>query len=184
MKKIIDKIINEEEGIKEKENDKEVSIGCDCCCSSESTALATITTDKKGYSNKKDQIQTTIHNGLSNEKLLIVIGLVLTIPIVLLDIIFSDSYLINVVSLALSTPVQVLLGKPFYVRFIQAIKHKKGFTTDTLVVLSTSIAYFYSLATTAMGSAHGVQFFEASASVLTIFTIGEYLEGRELLQNQ
>src|SRR5215212_3659626 len=180
MKKIIDKIINEEEGIKEKENDKEVSIGCDCCCSSESTALATITTDKKGYSNKKDQIQTTIHNGLSNEKLLIVIGLVLTIPIVLLDIIFSDSYLINVVSLALSTPVQVLLGKPFYVRFIQAIKHKKGFTTDTLVVLSTSIAYFYSLATTAMGSAHGVQFFEASASVLTIFTIGEYLEGRVL----
>jgi P-type Cu+ transporter len=181
MKKIIDKIINEEEGIKEKENDKEVSIGCDCCCSSsESTPLATITTDKKGYSNKKDQIQTTIHNGLSNEKLLIVIGLVLTIPIVLLDIIFSDSYLINVVSSALSTPVQVLLGKPFYVRFIQAIKHKKGFTTDTLVVLSTSIAYFYSLATTAMGSAHGVQFFEASASVLTIFTIGEYLEGRVL----
>jgi Cu+-exporting ATPase len=179
MKKIIDKIINEE-GIKEKENDKEVSIGCDCCCSSESTPLATITTDKKDYSNKKDQIQTTIHNGLSNEKLLIAIGLVLTIPIVLLDIIFSDSYLINVVSLALATPVQVLLGKPFYVRFIQAIKHKKGFTTDTLVVLSTSIAYFYSLATTAMGSAHGVQFFEASASVLTIFTIGEYLEGRVL----
>ena len=179
MKKIIDKIINEE-GIKEKENDKEVSIGCDCCCSSESTPLATITTDKKDYSNKKDQIQTTIHNGLSNEKLLIAIGLVLTIPIVLLDIIFSDSYLINVVSLALATTVQVLLGKPFYVRFIQAIKHKKGFTTDTLVVLSTSIAYFYSLATTAMGSAHGVQFFEASASVLTIFTIGEYLEGRVL----
>ena len=70
MKKIIDKIINEEERIKEKENDKEVSIGCDCCCSSESTPLATITTDKKGYSNKKYQIQTTIHNGLSNEKAL------------------------------------------------------------------------------------------------------------------
>ena len=48
MKKIIDKIINEEERIKEKENDKEVSIGCHCCCSSsESTPLATITTDKK-----------------------------------------------------------------------------------------------------------------------------------------
>jgi hypothetical protein len=79
MKKIIDKIINEEEeGIKEKENDKEASIGCDCCSSSssESTRLATITTDKKGYSNKKDQIEkTTTHNGLSNEKLLIIIGL-------------------------------------------------------------------------------------------------------------
>ena len=185
MKKITDKIINEEEEIKEeKENGKVMSIGCDCC-SCESTPLATTTTTvettkvKNGYSNKKDQIATT-RTGLSNEKLLILIGLVLTILIVLLDTIFSDSYFINIVSLVLATPVQVLLGKPFYIRFIKAIGHKKGFTTDTLVVLSTSIAYLYSLITTVMGSSHTLQFFEASASVLTIFTIGEYLEDRVL----
>jgi P-type Cu+ transporter len=183
VKRINDKIINEEE-IKEKENGKVMSIGCDCC-SCESRPLATTTTTvettkaKNGYSNKKDQIATT-YTGLSNEKLLILIGLVLTIPIVLLDIIFSDSYFINIVSLVLATPVQVLLGKPFYTRFIKAIRHKKGFTTDTLVVLSTSIAYLYSLITTVMGSSHTLQFFEASASVLTIFTIGEYLEARVL----
>jgi Cu+-exporting ATPase len=109
--------------------------------------------------------------------LLIVIGLSLTIPIVLLQI-FSDSYAINLLSLAFATPVQILLGRPFYIRFIGAIIHKKGFTTDTLVVLSTTVAYIYSLINVTSGS--HVQFFEASSSVLTIFTIGEYLESRVL----
>jgi P-type Cu+ transporter len=51
------------------------------------------------------------------------------------------------------------------------------------VVLSTSVAYFYSLITMISGGEfahHMLQFFEASASVLTIFTIGEYLESRVL----
>ena len=117
------------------------------------------------------------YNVFLNEKLLIVIGLSLTIPIVLLQI-FSDSYAINLLSLAFATPVQILLGRPFYIRFIGAIRHKKGFTTDTLVVLSTTVAYIYSLINVTSGS--HVQFFEASSSVLTIFTIGEYLESRIL----
>ncbi|MGH9954491.1 MAG: heavy metal translocating P-type ATPase, partial [Nitrososphaeraceae archaeon] len=77
-----------------------------------------------------------------------------------------------------ATPVQILLGRPFYIRFYKAIRYRKPFTTDTLVVLSTSIAYGYSLISILTGS--GILFFEASASVLTIFTIGEYLEGRVL----
>lgn len=108
-------------------------------------------------------------------KFLIVLGLVLTIPIVILetlhDLAFTDYIL-----LALATPIQFLLGKPFYVRFYKAIKHRHGLTADTLVVLSTSIAYFYSLVTTILGQ--HAPFFEASSSVLTIFTIGEYLESR------
>jgi Cu+-exporting ATPase len=141
--------------------------------------LATITTDKKGYSNKKDQIETTIHNGLSNEKLLIIIGLSLTIPLVLLEI-FYDSAMTHYILLALATPVQFILGKPFYLRFFRALRLRHGFTTDTLVVLSTSVAYSYSLFSLLADSATATIFFEASASVLTIFTIGEYLEGRVL----
>lgn len=94
-------------------------------------------------------------------------------------IISSDSYLTNIFSFALATPVQIFLGRPFYVRFIKTIIHKKRFTTDTLVVLSTSVAYFYSLCDVLVVGSH-VQFFEASSSVLTIFTIGEYLESRVL----
>jgi P-type Cu+ transporter len=158
MKKIeANKIINCKE-LKLKE-DKGIDITCDCC-------------------EDEDRHQSQArYNVFLNEKLLIVIGLSLTIPIVLLQI-FSDSYAINLLSLAFATPVQILLGRPFYIRFIGALIHKKGFTTDTLVVLSTTVAYIYSLINVTSGS--HVQFFEASSSVLTIFTIGEYLENRIL----
>src|SRR5205823_13640774 len=162
MKKIDDnKIINNEEP-KLKE-DKGIAITCDCC-------------EDEEREEERHQPQTR-YNVFLNEKLLIVIGLSLTIPLVLLQI-FSDSYAINLLSLAFATPVQILLGRPFYLRFIGAIIHNKGFTTDTLVVLSTTVAYIYSLINVTSGS--HVQFFEASSSVLTIFTIGEYLESRIL----
>jgi Cu+-exporting ATPase len=113
---------------------------------------------------------------LENPRLLIVIGLSLTIPIVLLEI-THHSTVIDYVTLALATPVQFILGKPFYIRFYRAVvRQRRGFTTDTLVVLSTSVEYGYSLISLLAGA--DLRFFEASTSVLTIFTIGEYLESR------
>src|SRR5947209_3760631 len=148
-----------------------MDISCDCCeRSSPSSSLSAI--DNEGQSEAS-------YNGFPNEKLLIVIGISLTIPIVLLQILLSDSYhLTHLLSLSLATPVQILLGMPFYKRFIRAVRHKKRFTTDTLVVLSTTVAYLYSLISIVTGSY--IQFFEASSSVLTIFTIEEYLENRIL----
>jgi len=166
MKKIDDnKIINNEE-LKLKE-DRGIAITCDCCEDEER---------EEGEVDHHHQPKAR-YNVFLNEKLLIVIGLSLTIPLVLLQI-FSDSYVTNLLRLVFATTVQILLGRPFYIRFIRAIIHKKGFTTDTLVVLSTTVAYIYSLINVTSGS--HVQFFEASSSVLTIFTIGEYLETRVL----
>lgn len=111
----------------------------------------------------------------SKTKYLIIVGLVLTALIILLEILF-DSSTIDIFLLILATPVQILLGKSFYVNFYCKIKQKKAFTVDTLVVFSTTIAYLYSLIATLTGS--NAPFFEASTSVLTIFTIGEYIESR------
>lgn len=114
-------------------------------------------------------------------KLLIVLGLCLTIPIVIIEIFYGDyeeSRIIDYILMALASPVQFLLGKPFYVRFYTGIRRKRIFTVSTLVVLSTSIAFIYSIIAIFIGQ--DVRFFEASASVLTIFTIGEYLESRVL----
>jgi Cu+-exporting ATPase len=187
MKKLDDKIISNDEELKIKEN-KEMDISCDCCPSETSQSPSTLsntrveelTRDDKDEVQKENEhhhrFQTT-YNAFLNEKLLIVVGLSLTIPIVLLQILQSDSYpLTNLLSLALATPLQILLGMPFYNRFVRAIRYKKRFTTDTLVVLSTTVAYSYNLSSLMTGSY--IQFFEASSSVLTIFTIGEYLEKR------
>lgn len=112
---------------------------------------------------------------LSRTKFLIILGVVVTVPIVLLET-FFDSRSTDFVLLALATVVQFFLGRPFYVRFIRALRHRHTLTTDTLVILSTTVAYSYSLFATLTGS--HAPFFEASSSVLTIFTIGEHLESR------
>ena len=108
-------------------------------------------------------------------KFLIITGLVLTLSIVILEII-PHHVLTDYIILAFATPVQFFLGRPFYLKFFNSLKQRKVFTTDALVISSTSVAYGYSLVSLLSG--YDAQFFEASVSVLTIFTIGEYLEDR------
>lgn len=110
-------------------------------------------------------------------KLLIIFAVAMTVPIILLEA-FYHSPLSDYISLALATPVQIILGKPFYLRFYKTVRYKKPFTTDTLVVLSTTVAYSYGIISVLIGQE--IHFFEASSSVLTIFTIGEFLERRIL----
>jgi P-type Cu+ transporter len=178
MKKLDDKMLNK--GKEEVANDRTDVITCDCC----NLPSATLVTEA-GEEEKEEYEQAEHHHEdkskkifFDNPKLLIVIGLALTIPIILLEL-THHNIITDYVTLALATPVQFILGKPFYIRFYRAvIRQRKGFTTDTLVVLSTSVAYGYSLIALLAGA--DLQFFEASASVLTIFTIGEYLESRVL----
>ena len=151
------------------------TITCDCC-----SQLPPVTIRKDGEEDDEENGHNdNQYNQLLNDKLLIIIGLGLTIPIVLLELLLPHSLTSGFIMLGLATPVQILLGRSFYYRFFQAIKYRKRFTTDTLVVLSTSVAYLYSLFILLFTDSH-IQFFEASSSVLTIFTIGEYLESRVL----
>ena len=84
---------------------------------------------------QQDLEELNNHRNFNNDKLLIVIGLVLTIPIVLIEIIFASnrSVVIDFIMLALASPVQFILGKPFYVKFWRSVKQGKAFTTNTLV---------------------------------------------------
>jgi P-type Cu+ transporter len=161
------KMLNERE-TEEEEEEEGKSITCECCMQS----LPAQAKEHQGDIGVKER-----NEDHSRSKLLIITGLSLTIPLVLLEI-FYDSAITHYILLALATPVQFILGKPFYLRFFRALRLRHGFTTDTLVVLSTSVAYSYSLFSLLADSATATIFFEASASVLTIFTIGEYLEGR------
>lgn len=113
-------------------------------------------------------------------KFLIILGLSLTVPLVIIEIFFDYKFsiLVDYILIALATPVQVILGKPFYSRFYISLRRKRVFTISTLVILSTTVAYTYSII--AIMTGQDIRFFEASASVLTIFTIGEYLENRVL----
>jgi P-type Cu+ transporter len=181
MKKLDDKMLKEARVVDEevkKHNDVMDTISCDCCDNLSSSTLSITDGREQGKEYDEGHEYNKYKNKFDNPKPLIVIGLALTIPIVLLEI-THHNIMLDYVTLALATPVQFMLGKPFYARFYNTvIRQRKGFTTDTLVVLSTSVAYGYSLISLLAGA--DLQFFEASASVLTIFTIGEYLESRVL----
>jgi Cu+-exporting ATPase len=169
---------------------KEAAVdNCGCSCSCGDSELQTLSSSSSieimmENSFEKQQMQKERERKEDKKaKILILIGLTLTIPLVILELLkfynlVGDSFLFGYLFLILATPIQFLLGRPFYKHFYNSIRKRKGFTVDTLVVLSTSVAYVYSVI--ALFTNQGVSFFEASASVLTIFTIGEYLESRTL----
>lgn len=103
---------------------------------------------------------------------LIILGIILTIPITITEL-FLQFDGKNLLLCVLATPVQFIVGYPFYRRAYSALKNRNT-TVDTLVVLSSSAAYFYSLAATFLFP--GPTFFEASATVITTISLGMLLE--------
>jgi len=99
--------------------------------------------------------------------------------------------------LLLSLPVILYSGKPFYISAWKKIKHKQT-NMDTLVALSTSIAFGYSAIITwnelANNHSHIHVYFESATVIITLILLGKYLEEkakqntsasiRELLQLQ
>jgi P-type Cu+ transporter len=83
------------------------------------------------------------------------------------------------VELLAATPVQLLLGAPFYVGTWYACKRLSP-NMDVLVALGTTAAYLYSLwlFVTLPAGASGVFYFEASALILTLIFAGKVLERR------
>ncbi|MFB0843768.1 heavy metal translocating P-type ATPase [Paenibacillus oleatilyticus] len=87
------------------------------------------------------------------------------------------------VQLALATPVQFIIGLPFYTGAYKALRNKSA-NMDVLVALGTSAAYFYSLYLTlewaAAGSSshHGMpsMYYETSAVLITLIVMGKWFE--------
>ncbi|EJN60106.1 heavy metal translocating P-type ATPase [Halogranum rubrum] len=84
-------------------------------------------------------------------------------------------------ALALSTPVQVALGKEFYVNSYKALVKNRTANMDVLIALGSSTAYGYSLAVL-FGLVAGGLYFESAALILTFITLGNYLEARSKSQ--
>ncbi|MCE7735674.1 MAG: copper-translocating P-type ATPase [Candidatus Heimdallarchaeota archaeon] len=86
-----------------------------------------------------------------------------------------------VIGFIFATPIQIYIGKDFYIKSYKAVKHGAA-TMDVLVALGTSAAYFYSLFSIIYGlinpSFHGDIFFETSAFLFTFILLGKFMEAR------
>jgi len=107
---------------------------------------------------------------------------VLSLPLLVIAMVFPHMPSANYIMLILSIPVVCWFGRQFFVRAWKQLKHRSA-NMDTLVALSTGIAFLFSTVTTfwpdlmsGVGGNHGQVYFEAAAVVITFILLGKLLE--------
>jgi len=121
-------------------------------------------------------------SSLNKDRIRLILSALFTLPLVLQMLVMSlggHFPLPGYVALTLATPVQFIFGARFYRGAWAALKHGYG-TMDTLVVMGTSAAYFFSLymLITLGDAASDHLYFEASSVIITLVLLGKYLEDR------
>ena len=111
--------------------------------------------------------------------LLLTFSLMLSIPVVLLHFEVLNSIIPAaetrmLLMFLLATPVQFVGGYPFYKAALRGLRHFKT-NMDTLVMLGTSAAYFYSVATTFVLTGYS-SFYDAAVLLITFILLGRTLE--------
>jgi len=122
---------------------------------------------------------------IAEQKRLLIIGLIFTVPLFTLSMARDFGLLPPVLAQApwlpylfwfLATPVQFYVGWQYYVNGFKSIKNGSA-NMDVLVALGTSAAYFYSVPIT-LGYIPGHVYFETSAVIITLVKLGKFLEAK------
>lgn len=105
----------------------------------------------------------------------------LSLPVVVIGMFFMDMPYGNEIMWAFSTPVVLWLGRDFFANAWKQAKHRKA-NMDTLVALSTGIAYVFSVFNMVypqFWEARGLEahvYFEAAAVIIAFILLGKLLE--------
>lgn len=106
---------------------------------------------------------------------------ILSLPVVIIGMFFMDILYGNYIMLLLSTPVVFYFGRSFFINAWKQAKHRKA-NMDTLVALSTGIAWLFSTFNTLFPDfwhargLHAHVYFEAAAVVIAFISLGKMLE--------
>jgi P-type Cu2+ transporter len=106
---------------------------------------------------------------------------ILSIPVVIIGMFFMDMPYGSYISMVLTAPVVFYFGRNFFINAWKQARHRKA-NMDTLVALSTGIAFLFSVFNTffmdfwhARGM-HAHEYFEAAAVVIAFISLGKLLE--------
>lgn len=121
-------------------------------------------------------------------------SLIFTVPVFLISMVFmyipglKHGFEIKVINKlnfgallrwVLSTPVQFVMGRRFYIGSYKALSHGSA-NMDVLIALGTNAAYFFSvyvmLRSAVSPDFESVDFFETSAMLISFILLGKYLE--------
>lgn len=110
-------------------------------------------------------------------------SLALAVPMGIIGMFFMNIPYANYIMWILATPVVLIFGRQFFINAWKQAKHRSA-NMDTLVALSTGVAYLFSVFNTVYPQywhnqglqAHG--YFESASFVITFILIGKLLEER------
>lgn len=108
---------------------------------------------------------------------------ILAVPVVILGMFFMDFPYGNYISMILTAPVVFYFGRNFFIHAFKQARHGKA-NMDTLVALSTGIAFLFSMFNTFfpgfwhMRGIHPHVYYEAAAVVIVFISLGKLLEER------
>ena len=107
----------------------------------------------------------------------------LTLPVFVLGMFFMNWKYSPIISLIFATPIIFWFGRGFFINAWKQARHAKA-NMDTLVALSTGIAYTYSVFNTLYPSfmiSRGIEphvYFESASVIITFILLGKWLEER------
>lgn len=133
--------------------------------------------DQENASEKQQEIQVKHYQDLKKKTLWAVI---LSIPVVIIGMFFMDLPYGNWIMMVLTIPV-LWLGRNFYINAYKQAKHGKA-NMDTLVALSTGIAFLFSVFNTFNPhffherGLHAHVYFEAATVIIAFILLGKLLE--------
>jgi Cu2+-exporting ATPase len=110
-----------------------------------------------------------------------IFSLLFSVPLVLIGMVFMDIPYANYIMWALATPVVLIFGQQFFVNAWKQAKHRSA-NMDTLVALSTGIAYLFSVFNTLypqFWTSKGLEshvYFEAAAVIISFILLGKMME--------
>ncbi|VXB55960.1 putative copper-transporting ATPase PacS [Flavobacterium sp. 9R] len=108
-------------------------------------------------------------------------ALLLALPIVIIGMFFMEMPYANEIMWVLATPVVFGFGSSFFINAWKQVQHRSA-NMDTLVALSTGVAYVFSVFNTLFPEywhqkgLHGHVYFEAAAVVVAFILLGKWLE--------
>ena len=111
----------------------------------------------------------------------VILAIILSLPVVLFGMFFMNIPYANELMWLFTTPVVLWLGKDFFVNAWKQAKHRSA-NMDTLVALSTGIAYLFSVFNMLYPEfwlQRGLEahvYFEAAAVIITFILLGRLLE--------
>ena len=137
----------------------------------------------KGQEEEADEVEKAHADRYRNLKRRTMGAIVLAIPIMVLSMAFMHLAWVNYVVWLLSTPVVFVLGRGFFVGAWKQLRHGTS-NMDTLVALSTGIAYMFSVFNLFFPEfwlKRGIEphvYFEASSVIIAFILLGRLMEER------